>query len=74
MAKIDKVQLRVTLRTRAGVYQKGATVMAPLPEDILEELEVNGDRFDLIEAPKPKPKPKAKKAPAKKPEPEVNNG
>jgi hypothetical protein len=72
MAKIEKVQLRVTLRTRERFYRLGETVMAPLPEDIMDELAAKTDTLDIIEAPKPKPKPKVKPKP--KAEPEVNDG
>jgi hypothetical protein len=70
MAKIEKVQLLVTLRTRARNYLKGETVMAPLPEDLLEEIEAKTGTVAIFEAPAPKPK----KAPAKKAEAEVKDG
>jgi hypothetical protein len=72
MAKIEKVELLVTLRTRTRKYIKGETVMAPLPEDLLEEIEAKTGTVALIEA----PAPKSKKAPAKakKAEAEVKDG
>jgi hypothetical protein len=67
MAKIEKVQLLVTLRTRARNYVKGETVMAPIPEDLIAEIEARTGTVTIIET----PAPKAKKAPAKKAEAEA---
>jgi hypothetical protein len=73
MAKIEKVQMLVTLKTRARKYIKGATVMAPLPEDVTDEIAAQTGTLEIFEAPKPKAKPKPPKK-SKKAEPEVKDG